>query len=208
MKPSLGLAAKMVTVLLLVLALGIVLFDRHHKSPTTALKPGSNSSTTVTQQNSRKPAATTTISQSPVQPKKGLSVSDEKQLAQRAQNFLSAYYLIKPDDTVAARRRRVAGYVAAKSLPLLYLGLGGDTAANASRIERQLTQHATVDRSLIKTAQPTSNPADQVARTPVTVTMTRPDGKQVSRFALHIVSEWRLTHGQWFLVDFDKGEGG
>jgi hypothetical protein len=193
---------KAVVVVLWITALAVTLTGRNNHRPPAATKSVTTSRSTSVSKAGKTAAA-----------KRGARHSKEAKppaadiLAERVKGFISAYYLIRPDDTPLTRRSRVAPYIAKEALPLLDLGLSGGTAADRARVSQQLTQTGKAVVSRLSSGKSVDDPNTWRVNVPVVVSITRPSRHKPRSFAIFTASLWRLEHGRWFLVNFDKGGG-
>jgi len=195
-------AGKAAVVILWIMALAVVLTGQSNHHPPAATKSVTTSkSTAVPKAGKTPPVKRTGKIGSQAEP----PAADK--LAGQVKGFIKSYYLIRPDDTPLIRRHRVSRYVAKAALPLLDLGLSNGTAADQARVSQRLTQTGKAVMSRLTSGKSADNPNTWLVNVPVIVSTTRPSGRKPRSFAIFTASLWRLEHGRWFLVNFDKGGG-
>jgi hypothetical protein len=200
-----GRILKVAAVASLAAVLAWVLLGKNGKpaaKPPSQTSPASTAGTTA--------AATPTPGKSGNRPKpvtRSATATAAADLEERVSGFLQSYYLIKPEDTAASRRSRVAPYVLPGLLKDLDVGLSSGTTADQARIRQRLTQRGTPTPSKLEAGKASGEKDVRVVSVPVVITLTRPDGQQVSKYVLNVSSRWQFKNDSWDLISFDKGGG-
>jgi hypothetical protein len=132
------------------------------------------------------------------------SAADVANLRGKSAEFLRAYYLVKPKDTEAVRRRRVGRLAPASVLDTLDLGLSTGTPADTARIHLRLTQRGTPAMPRMKITPATDEPIDKLVKVPVVITVKKPDGTEVSHSAVNTVAWWEYKNGGWVIQSFPE----
>lgn len=135
--------------------------------------------------------------------------SSRASLVRRMRSFLKAYYLLKPSDTTANRRARVASFVPLenqqKFLQDLGLTVSTTTEADQARITGGWVQSA--KNIKVGTLAPSSyDPKTMVVGASLNVSVNGPDGKKVGpAIRTQVASLWQKQSGRWVLRSFKEG---
>ena len=197
MRPStraFGNAVAGIIVVVAIIVLVMHAIGTHHTGSKAATipTPSHSSPSAPSSETTKKPSATASPTSHVL----------DSQLTAQVNDFLEAYYLIKPDDTEATRRSRLAPLVPAPFLANLDLNLASGTAADQARIENKLTIQAQVmsDQLIaepIGGAQPT-----MTVTVPVILVTSNPDGTTVQSFEVATTSKWQYQTDKWVILSF------
>lgn len=183
-----GVVVVIAVVILVVHALGT-----HH---TEKAAVASSSSPVQTDTN----ASTTEQPSGTVPSRSSSGLASAAQLPDQVRTLLEAYYLIKPDDTTAVRRNRLAPLVPAPFLASLDLEVNDGTTADEARIHDRLTIQAQVMEDQLIAEPADGNDSLMTVTVPVTIVTTKPDGTVVQTFEVASTSKWQYRAGKWTIL--------
>jgi hypothetical protein len=160
--------------------------------------------------------ATGGVSTSPATPTPTTSVDPYASIKRQATDIVQAYYLLEPHDTAKVRQARITALVPASVMSKPDFGVGKTACQDQARIQKQLTERATVTPASVSVQPINSNKSNLWMLVPGKVAQYLPDGKPYdgttacpSSHAFTATFQWQQKQGGgWQLVHFGNPGAG
>ena len=173
--------------------------------PTTRVRTQASSSTTPS---ATVPPTTSTTTSTPTVTATP-SVDRYGAIIGRSVAIVQAYYLLYPSDTAASRQARITAKVSASVMTTPDFSVGSVSCQDQVRIQKSLTEHATVTPASVQVELILKDPYHVSLRIPGKVNQYLPSGQLYagnsscpSSWPFAATFQWQQKQGVWSLVHF------